>query len=80
MSSLIGIAIVEDFLHISHKVKSRYLLVSIILQLLRCAMCFSYWFASFSWLIWFGNGWGFYFAFITYFLTFILKKYVVNIL
>jgi hypothetical protein len=79
MSSLIGIVVVEDLLHIPQKIHSEYILVDIIIQLLRCPLCFSYWVTGFSWLIWFGTGWGFYFGFITYILTFLIKKYLVNV-
>lgn len=79
MSCLISICIVEDFLHIPPKVYSKYLIVDIIIQLLRCPMCFSYWLTAISWLIWFGTGWGFYFGFITYWLTYFVKKYFTDL-
>ena len=79
LSSLIGITIVEDFLHIPKKMKSSYIFVDVIIQLFRCPLCLSYWLTGFSWLIWFGTGWGFYFGFITYWLTFLLKKYLFNV-
>lgn len=74
MSSLISITIVEDLLHIPINMKSDYALLNILIQLFRCPMCFSYWLTSFSWLLWFGTGWGFYFGFISYWLTYFIKK------
>jgi len=80
MSSLIGITIVEDLLRIPSKTYSKYLLVDIIIQMLKCSLCFSYWFCAFTWLIWFGTFWGFYFGYISYWLTFLFKKHLFNVL
>jgi hypothetical protein len=75
LSSLWGIVISEDLLGIPANIKSDYLLIDVLIKLLRCPMCLSYHISWVSWLVILGNFWGILICIVTYWLTYLIKKF-----
>lgn len=79
LSAFWSIVLVDDILHIPQNVKSGYILIDLLIKMLRCSLCTGYHLTWISWLILIGNGWGFIFGIITYWLVFLLNKYLFNV-
>ena len=80
LSSIWGIFLVDDFLKIPNNVKSDYLIVNIIIQMFRCPLCVSAHLFWISYLIIYGSMFGFILCPVVYYITFLLEKYIFNVL
>jgi hypothetical protein len=80
MSSLWGIILVDDLLKLPEKMYSKYLIIDLVIKLFKCPLCASAHLFWISYLIIYGSLFGFILCPIPYFLTFLLKKYLFNIL
>jgi hypothetical protein len=79
VSSLWGILIVEDLLNIPKNLKSDYKIVNFFLKMFRCPLCVSAHIFWISYIIMFGSLLGFYLCPIVYYLTYLIKKYLLNV-
>jgi hypothetical protein len=90
LCSLWSILLLENFEPIVRLKKSKYWniksdlkvlnsIIGILRKLLSCPMCFSYWLFSFYYLLNYHSFLGFIIGIFVYYLTFIIKKYLLNI-
>ena len=79
LSSLWALIITDNLIKIPKNMKSHYILVELFIKMLRCPLCVSYHLTWLSWLILIGNGWGFIFGAITFFLTYVIETKIINI-